>query len=137
MGYGLWRYKWEAWTPRPVYFYFAALLETIRPGCHIRRIDGLPVSVVGVRLGEDNAGYSQTLVLLNHGPDTVKLNVPATGPAKRLRISPERLPHQPDAPVHATSADDVPLHDWAPLAAANGRIDLDPGELTLVSGNIA
>jgi len=68
--------------------------------------------------------------------DQVTLDLPATGAVTRLRVSPERLPRQPDAPVHATSADETPLHDWAPLAAGNGRIDLDPGELTLISGGI-
>jgi hypothetical protein len=135
MYFGLWRYKWEAWVPRPVYFYYAALLEALRPGCQLRRISGLPESVAGVMaLAADGA---RTLVLLNHGRDTVSLNLPATGSAKRLRVSPERLPHQPDAPVHATSADDVPLHAWESLAADCGRIDVDPGELTLISGDIA
>ena len=134
MYFGLWRYKWEAWAPRPVYFYYAALLEAIRPGCRFRSLEGLPESVAGLMVTA--ADGAQTLVLLNHGPDTVKLNVPATGPAKRLRVSPERLPHQPDAPVHATAAGETPLRDWEPLAVGTGNIDVDPGELTLVSGGI-
>jgi hypothetical protein len=133
MDYGLWRYKWEAWTPRPVYFYFAALLETIRPGCHIRRIDGLPVSVVGVRLGEDNAGYSQTLVLLNHGREAVSVELPFPGPGQRLRVSPERLPRQPDIPSRQTAVHELPLRDWQSLAEGGHPIHLDPGELTVIT----
>jgi len=72
-------------------------------------------------------------VLLNHGRQTATFDVPVSGPARRLRVTPERLPRQPDAPVHETGADDIPLHEWEALVTGKRRIDLDPGELTLIS----
>lgn len=131
MTFGLWRYKWEAWTPRPVYFYYAALLETLRPGCRIHRVDGLPPSVAGL-MAQDAAGR-QTLVLLNHGQDVLTLDPPVSGPGKRLRVSPERLPRQPDSQRHETGIEEMPLRDWQALAEGGNPIHLDPGELTVIS----
>jgi hypothetical protein len=132
MYFGLWRYKWEAWAPRPVYFYYAALLDAIRPGSQLRPLNGLPGSVAGLMVTA--ADGMETLVLLNHGPETVTIDVPVARPAKRLRVRPEDLPRRPDAPVHETGNEDTPLHDWKPLAMDNPSIDVDPGELTLFSG---
>ncbi len=132
MYFGLWRYKWEAWAPRPVYFYYAALLEAIRPGCRLHRVEGLPESAAGL-LACDASGR-QTLVLLNHGRETATFDVSLSGLDRRLRVSPERLPCRPDAPVHETGAEEEPLCHWQPLSQTGGRICLEPGELTLLSG---
>ena len=45
----------------------------------------------------------------------------------------DTLREHTDAPVHATSADELPLHGWEPLAAGKEPVTLDPGELTLVA----
>lgn len=133
MTYGLWRYKWDAWVPRPVYFYYAALLEALRPGGHVRRLDGLPASVAGIGVGLDDAAGRKSLLLLNHGLETVSLDRPFPGPGLRLRVSPDRLPRQPDIPSRQTSVHELPLSDWQPLAEADGPIHLDPCELTVIS----
>jgi len=133
MTYGLWRYKWDAWTPRPVYFYYAALIEAFRPGSRVRRMDGLPTEVAGLGVGADDAGDRYSLVLLNHGRESVSLDLPFPGPGRRLRVSPDRLPLQPDIPSRQTSDHDRPLRDWQPLSDTDARIHLDPGELTVIS----
>lgn len=133
MTYGLWRYKWEAWTPRPVYFYYAALIEAFRPGSRVRRLDGLPALVAGLGVGADDAGDRQSLVLLNHGRESVSLDRPIPGPGRRLRVSPDRLPLQPDIPSLQTAIHERPLSDWQPVSETDGRIHLDPGELTVIS----
>ena len=91
------------------------------------------MSVVGVRLGEDNAGYSQTLVLLNHGREAVSVELQFPGPGQRLRVSPERLPRQPDIPSRQTAVHELPLRDWQSLAEGGDPIHLDPGELTVIT----
>lgn len=62
---GLWRYKWESWVPRPVYFYYAALVEAFPPGCRIQPVDGLPSGVTGLAARHEGR---QCVALLNQGP---------------------------------------------------------------------
>jgi len=128
---GLWRYKWESWVPRPVCFYYAALTEAFRPGCALHRVTGLPDTVSG--LAARSAGGDLTVALLNHGATPVEMALPAPMPASRLRVGPERLPHQPDIITHETGGADAPLADWTPHKREPLR--LASQELTLVRGD--
>ncbi len=135
MSFGLWRFKWQQWIPRPVYFYYAALIEAFPPGCAIHRVTGLPESLsAAAARGADGA---VTLALLNTASARGNADLPAQGEALRLRISPERLPVRADCPAHATPEMDLPLTDWQPLdpprdGGTSHHLTLDPGELTLI-----
>lgn len=128
---GLWRYKWESWVPRPVYFYYAALVEAFRPGSCLHALEGLPEHVVGLAARRHD---QQVVAILNHGPVPVSLSVPVPGAVARLRIAPDRLPRRPDILQHERPATDEPLRDWETLAPAGPEqaIELQPAELTLL-----
>lgn len=129
---GLWRYRWESWVPRPVYFYYAALVDAFRPGCALHAVDGLPADVSGLAARTTSAGL--TVALLNHGvtPVTLCLNIPS--PVRRLRISLARLPRRPDILARETGDHDTPLAEWHSIGASGGPLSLsvEPQELTLI-----
>lgn len=128
---GLWRYKWEGWVPRPVYFYYTALIEALRPGMMLHRLDGVPAGVTGIAARQADR---TTLVLLNHSDTAVAVPYGATGATQRLRIAPHRVPHRPDASVRETDADGLPLADWQDVSLQDQgcAITIEPGELTLL-----
>jgi len=125
---GLWRYKWESWVPRPVYFYYAALTEAFRPGCALHQVTGLPNTVGGLAAQSTNGEL--TVALLNHGSTPVEISLPTPNPASRLRVGPERLPGQPDIIAHQTDGQDAPLTDWTPHHEKTLRLAAQ--ELTLL-----
>ncbi len=132
MRFGLWRYKWEGWVPRPVYFYFAALIEAFRPGNSLHPFTGLPAKTEG--LAAKDLDGSMTLALLNYGTEDVSVSVPVSGPMRRLRISPDHLPRRPDILDREKPADEMPLTDWQVVAAdtAAQPLWIAPQELTLL-----
>lgn len=129
MYYGLWRYKWEGWVPRPVYFYYAVLMETFRPGCVLHRLADLPATVTGLAARDPDGGVA--VALLNQGATAVALSLPAPSPWQRLRVSPERLPLRPDVASRETEAGHTPLADWQAVVPGQ-EITIEPQELTVV-----
>jgi hypothetical protein len=127
MYYGLWRYKWESWVPRPTYFYYAALIEIFRPGCALHALNGLPAGVSG--LAARSTDGELAIALLNHDSTPVELTLSTLHPFRRLRVSPTRLPAQPDILGHETSAWEMPLADWQ---ASPFPLSLDAQELTII-----
>ncbi|CAN5455369.1 hypothetical protein BH09VER1_BH09VER1_36470 [soil metagenome] len=125
---GLWRYKWEDWAPRPNFFYYAALIEAFRPGALLHALGNVPEGLVGLaaRLAD---GW--VVALLNPTERSVEVAVDFPATARRLRVSPSRLPRRPDIPIRATPENDLPLHNWEPLSAASTSFQLDSYELTV------
>jgi len=123
MYFGLWRYKWRGWRPRPVYYYYAALIGALRGGATLHSVDGAGEGVVALA-ARDDEGWA--IVLLNTGAEatTASLRLPATGPARRLRVCPERIPAEGD----------LPLGDWEDLPREAGRVALElaGAELTVI-----
>ncbi len=132
MRFGLWRYKWEGWVPRPVYFYYAALIEAFRPGNSLHPLTGLPAKTAG--LASRNRDGSTTIALLNHGTENVSVSVASSKPMRRLRISPDRLPLRPDVLDREKITDEMPLADWQIVEAdiSKSPIWIAPQELTLL-----
>ena len=126
---GLWRYKWESWVPRPIYFYYAALMETFRPGCTLHALNGLPANVSG--LAARTTGGELAIALLNHGSTPVEVSLSTPNPLLRLRVSPTRLPGRPDILGRETTAGEMPLADWQ---ASLLPLSLDAQELTIIKG---
>lgn len=120
---GLWRGKWEAFVPRPVFYYYAALTETFRRGARLHAVGGLPEGWRGLVA---ETGGERRLVLLNPLAEAGSVELPA-GP--RLRVCSDTLPQRPDALARPCPAGEVPLADWAPHT---GRATLAPHELTIV-----
>lgn len=118
---GLWRYKVQQWLPRPVYHYYAALMDAFRPGVRLHSVQGCPS---GLRALAGVAGKRRTLVLVNTAQSTVTVRIPWQDSAVRLRIAPDCLP----------AASDLPLSAYAPQAVVGGAttIDLEPMELSVV-----
>jgi hypothetical protein len=132
MYHGLWRYIWKSWVPRPVYFYYAALMEAFRPGCTLHALTGLPDTVSGLAARTESGEL--TFALLNHGSATVNFSLPMTSSASRLRVSPERLPLRPEVQKLETGSEEIPLADWQTLGVETGtcQLSLDPQELTSI-----
>lgn len=125
MPYGLWRYKWQGWYPRPYYYYYALLCHAFRPGARLLQVQGEErnVNVVAAR---DEHGY--TIVLLNRdtkNPTHVTVQAPAPGNATRARVYEDLLPDEGD----------LPLENAAPITSNNGvfSLELAPAELTVIS----
>jgi|GEM_PF-2551926 len=127
---GLWRYKWESWIPRPVYFYYAALMQTFTPGTAVHAVDRLPEGVTGLAAVQDN----QTIIaLVCNREATLQVDAPVVGTGERLRVTLDRLPRQPDVLKHEVGNEDEPLSNWEALPT-NGdtKIDMQTNELTLL-----
>ncbi|OPZ27605.1 MAG: hypothetical protein BWZ02_01580 [Lentisphaerae bacterium ADurb.BinA184] len=129
---GLWRYRWESWVPRPVYFYYAALIDAFRPGNPVHALAGLPAKTAG--LAARGTDGSMTIALLNHGSETVHVSLAVAASLRRLRISPDRLPRRPDVLDRETVTGETPLADWQAVEAdtATHPVQIDPQELTLL-----
>ena len=118
---GLWRYKVQQWLPRPLYHYYAALMDAFRPGARLHVVQGCPA---GVRALAGIAGDSQTLAVLNTGPTVVTIHVRWQDGAMRLRIAPAFLP----------VASDLPIATFTPQPVVGGEItlELEPMELSVI-----
>lgn len=126
---GLWRYKWEFWTPRPTYFYYAALIHAFRPGVLLHAVSGLPAGLIGLAARTEEGCV---VALLNPGAESAELTMNWQEDAKRLRVSPGRLPRQPDCPDRKTMEDELPLHHWESVPVGPVPCQLDPCELTIL-----
>ena len=73
-----------------------------------------------------------TVAVLNPGAEEAELALDLRESAKRLRVSPGRLPRQPDTPIRNTVEAGLPLHNWESLAAGLVSCRLDPSELTIL-----
>lgn len=127
---GLWRYRWEGWVPRPVYYYYAALVEAFRPGCTLLPVEGLPTGVVGLAARQASATH---VVLLNHGTAATTVRWAGEGGLCRLRVAPDRLPRRPDIMAHESGSEDLPLADWAVVQLTPEGVDcvLEANELSV------
>jgi hypothetical protein len=127
MLFGLWRYKWEGWVPRPSFFYYAALIEAFRPGARLHTLAGLPEGLCGLAARSVDG---TTVVLLN--PGTAACTVTLTpGWRRRLRVAPETLPIRSDTLARPCPEAERPLDTWVTLAESD-TLTLAPGELTLL-----
>ena len=123
---GLWRGKQQGWRPRPIYHYYAALMQAFRPGTRLLRTTGGGRSVSA--LAGDGTD-SRVVALLNRGARRVRIDLTLT-PAqgwRRERIYPEILPAAADLP--ASAGESVASAAGEPL-----RLTLEPAELTILQG---
>ena len=123
MRFGLWRFRWEGWRPRPCYYYYAALVHAFRPGARLHRVAGTDAETLALA-AEADGGWTVAVLNLREAASRVDLLPPAEGEARRLRVYRELLP----------TSDEMPAGAWQPAAAEKGRItlDLEPWELTVV-----
>jgi len=122
MRFGLWRYKWEGWYPRPIYHYYAALMAAFRPGTTLHSITGTRDGLVA--LAGKNEGRI-TVALLNPTTTPLRVELPwLDKTATCRRVSPTILP--PDA--------DLPFAKEETLIPANGHLSstLAAHELTII-----
>lgn len=121
MPFGLWRYRWQKWLPRPIYHYYSALIAAFRPGA---QLFGVQNTLPDLRALAATCDGIHVLALLNTGLKSMEVQVPWTGPASRLRIVPGQLP----------AACDLPFSTFVPVEVVGGhlQISLEPQELTIV-----
>ncbi len=122
MRFGLWRFCWEGWFPRPLYHYYAALTAAFRPGTVLYGITGTRNGVIALA----GTYEGQTLIaLLNPGPLPQRVTLPwHSQTAYRITIDPTRLP--PDANLPAATKDTlIPVN-------AHLTIDLAASALTII-----
>jgi hypothetical protein len=98
MQFGLWRFKWQHWYPRPYYHYYALLCRAFRPGCVVQRIEGALPGVAA--LSALQAGRC-VAAFLNETPEPKRITVqgPWTGTVRRLRVYPGMIPLEGDLPA--------------------------------------
>lgn len=98
MGFGLWRFKWQGWLPRPYYHYYAALCRAFRPGMqiHQRKEMAQPLNALAA---SHKTGH--TVAILNRGNDATAVHIefPRAGVISLERITPELLPTPGDMPL--------------------------------------
>jgi len=122
MHFGLWRFKWCGWRPRPVWYYFAALVHAFRPGASLHRVRGARGRLRALA-AHDATGWAVALLHRGARPRRLRLRAPAPAGGRRLRVCPERLPAEGS----------LPLDDWADLpAGAAVELELAPNELTVL-----
>ena len=122
MRFGLWRFGWEGWLPRPIYHYYAALMAAFRPGTALYGVTGARDGLIALAGKHDG---QTTVALLNPGATPMRVELPwADQSAVRRVVSPAILP--PDADLPVAKEDSI-----TPVA---GRLTCDLGahELTLI-----
>jgi hypothetical protein len=126
MEFGLWRYKWQGWLPRPIYWYYAALVHAFRPGARLLPVRGVPK---GLRLlAARTAEGGLVCAALNTGARarrlTVALPAETATMGQWLRVHPGILP----------TLGDLPLDTWEPIGLEPGAtlsLTLAPYELAI------
>lgn len=124
MNFGLWRWKQQGWLPRPVYHYYAALMQAFRPGMRLYGVRGAGsglVTLAGERAGEC------VLAVLNPGERPARVTLPPRAAPCRIdrrRVYPGILPAAADLPVSVTET-------VAATADVPPRVALEPRELSL------
>jgi len=87
MRFGLWRYRWERWAPRPYYHYYAALCRAFRPGMKLLKTSGADDRVNLLAAEED--GRLVVAVLNKSARElSVTLSLPATAGGSMERVGP-------------------------------------------------
>lgn len=124
MPFGLWRYKWENWYPRPYYHYYALLCQSFRPGCQVVAVRGGGHGVTALAATQ---GEATVLAVLNRGTKPAKVAVAglAMRPMERLRVYPDIIPDAGDLPVAETGAVTM-------AASSLPELTLAPLELTIL-----
>ncbi len=119
MPMGLWRYKSQDWAPRPVFHYYALLMDVLRPGSQILGAPGLGDGLFGLDVHRPD-GVSA--LRLNAGRNAATLLLPEHphGECRIRRVNPEEIPPITDLPFSSESS---------LLASAHQQITLQPGEL--------
>ncbi len=122
MRFGLWRYKWEHWAPRPVYYYFAALCNALRPGMTLLRTTAAEgLLTLAARDGDD-----VVVAVVNTGAHSRRVDVQGIGgPLRRLRVHQAVLPTADEMPITADETIDSPV------------LELAGWELTVLRGHFA
>jgi hypothetical protein len=96
MRFGLWRFVWEKWLPRPIYHYYAALMTAFRPGTAIHTVTGARADLVALAGKRDG---QTTVAILNTGVAPVRVGLPCLDQGAVRRVSPGILPPDADLPV--------------------------------------
>lgn len=124
MGFGLFRFKWQGWHPRPYYHYYALLCRSFRPGSIINRIEGTVPGITA--LAATQQGHRR-VALLNSRTKATTVSLHANWPdsIRRLRVYPSMIPTEGDLP--ATLEDRI-----GPSARNRITVDLEPGELMVL-----
>jgi hypothetical protein len=128
MNFGLWRYKWENWMPRPVYFYYSALMQTFRPGSVLYPLTGLPENIVGLAL-KNKDGWN--IVLLNANDATAKISLEVNKAISVLRVSSNTIPSRADCAMRENPNDDMPLSNWEEIVNTE-NVAISAGELMIL-----
>ena len=109
MRFGLWRYKWEKWSPRPYSFYYAALCRTLRLGTVFTKVNGLSSSLKGCA---GTLEGKRILGLVNMAESEARIEVAA----KKSFVQGVGLHIVPNALTPATP---YPLKEWKPIAGGH------------------
>ncbi len=128
MNFGLWRYKWENWMPRPVYFYYSALMQSLRPGAKLYALSGLTDKISGLA-AKDGDGWK--MVLLNAGETSATISFDIKDAVSVLRVSSETIPSRADCAMRENPGDDMPIDNWQQIANAD-NLELIAGELMIL-----
>ncbi len=90
MNFGLWRFKGAAWSPRPLYHYYAALVGALRPGAVIHRVTSRATGFPALWALRDDG---ETMVILNPTAASHRISVQLpSGSVTRRRVYEEVLP---------------------------------------------
>ncbi|MEI6520513.1 MAG: hypothetical protein WCO98_10835 [bacterium] len=128
MNFGLWRYKWENWMPRPVYFYYSALMQTFRPGSLLYPLTGLPENIFGMAVNNKD---EWKIVLLNANDATANISLEVNKAISALRVSSNTIPSRADCAMRENPNDDMPISNWDEKVNAE-NIALSAGELIIL-----
>jgi len=124
MEFGLWRYQWRNWYPRPLYHYYGALMDAFRPGVKVHAVENAPE---GIKAAGALTDTHEGVALLNTTASPKEVAHAFAPEARLTRIAPDRLPAVSDLPLHSTAAPER-LGD-----GARAPLVLEPLELLLVS----
>ncbi|MFP4029296.1 MAG: hypothetical protein ACLFWL_16025 [Candidatus Brocadiia bacterium] len=126
MRFGLWRYKWEDWQPRPCYHYFALLCRAFRPGTQFVQCDR-DSDDVQVLAGQRDEEAVIGLLNRKREPVEVAIDSALPVPPTRHRIHPEPLPRENHLPVWKVEKQD----------SATDEMRLAPFELTVLADGLS
>jgi hypothetical protein len=122
MNFGLWRYKWAGWTPRPYYHYYAALCRTFRPPMRLLQTSGADEKANVLAAGH---GASLAVAVINKSKAPLRVALETQGAAEGTieRIRPDLLPTPDGMPL--ASAQPIRWDGASPL-------ELAPAELVVL-----
>ncbi len=124
MRFGLWRYRTEGWEPRPYYYYVAALMHSLRPGAVLHAVEGLGDGLAGLAARSDQ-GWQVVILNLTDADAEIRIQLPETGTAARLRVYPGAFPTQDRLPID--------IRQTQQITDGVAAMVLIPKELTVLS----